>query len=628
MPTDNRTRLEHLHHRALDQQTAEPFKALRGFGSAFGAKPTLILVTLILSAVFTITAWSISKASAASSSRIVELKHDVSVVILDGTARLAVERRFRIGGTDMAPATISFYLPGAASFENAQLDWGKGWQPLRTLTRAEADRAFKDRLTKSQSKPSSVSGPTVPIVLRQSGREKVVLEAAMVRPGTVLSIRYNLVAPTCNASGRNSVGYPYQAYRVGKNGDRMRPTFHGNAQIAPPGETLVKERGDLTQQACHGSHGGARGVLVASVPSSPTLDVRWASIETARHTLSRLEVDLPEIADPPSEASVVFVLDGSFSMADKGLRHQLSVVRSLASQFPDGKFQVVIYSRAGRAMFPTFVNAANFERVVKGLSKKSRALANGSNIESGLETAAQLLVGRASPQRVIAFSDNLLRRRFSVAEAIASLGPIDKDAVVHLVDFAPSSTALSEDSRKKQRPAHRFAPIGQAFGGIVMKLKGRVQNRQHAEPVLKHLVVPTRLDQFVATAAGGVSVIRDSVPLGTGLRAFGRQASAARKQERTDQPRGPGEQARVAGLLWSTPIGASSARSVSLQRDLESLVVGDAIHSLVRPRELRAIALRLEAVSRETSQFWAGSQVTEHIEPGGFGFGSTGTGYG
>ncbi len=311
-------------------------------------------------------------------------------------------------------------------------------------------------------------------------------------------------------------------------------------------------------------------------------------------SFARLQVNAaPELSALPRRASIVFVLDASYSVAsaDAGLETQLATLAAYLEHVPDAKAEIVLVRREATRLTGQLSSPAELKAAIDRARAEGRlALGNGSAIARGLELAGEALKGRRGPKRVVVFSDALLRTRFTNKLALDALRGAPRGTVAHLV--IPDSdwdTALVRDDK------HSLAAIPRRTGGVLYKLRyqddGDGALAKALTPAVLGLVRPVSVDNLELRGLPADAEV-DAPP--ASLR---EGASYGFMTQLTSAPRA----VELQGELWSKPI----RRTISTRRDFErataAFVFSEDMHDELSEEEQLRLAMFGRAVSPVTS---------------------------
>src|SRR5690606_8198527 len=117
--------------------------------------------------------------------------------------------------------------------------------------------------------------------------------------------------------------------------------------------------------------------------------------------LARIELDAAAVLEPlPRSAAVVFAVDASYSVTAADVEGQLRAVRAYLRHLPDARFEVIMVRRRAERLFGRLVPAADAGSLLAGIHPSRLERGNGSNLDRGLERAADALAGHRGPTRI------------------------------------------------------------------------------------------------------------------------------------------------------------------------------------------------------------------------------------
>ena len=331
---------------------------------------------------------------------------------------------------------------------------------------------------------------------------------------------------------------------------------------------------------------------------------------------ARFEVDVaPQLAKLPRKASVVFVVDASHSVGERGLRAQLDVLLAFLSHIPDAQAEIVLYRRRARRLFSRFVAAPE---VLAALTRAQRdgalKLGNGSALEGGVALATQLLKERSGPRFAVLSTDTLLRPRWHIKDGLEPLARLPKDVVVHValpkLDGAPTA-------RDRRDDAHALAPLAAKHNGVLLHISGLPSQKSSSlTRVVLGLVRPVRLDDF--QVVGEVLGVATPAQL----------AEGAGRREFVTLPKTP-RGIEISAKLWARTIRRRIGTTPPFDRATAAFVF-----SLDRHRALdRKQMLRLARFGRVVSPVTSYLAIEPGVRPSRVGLergrgGGSGMGYG
>jgi hypothetical protein len=314
-----------------------------------------------------------------------------------------------------------------------------------------------------------------------------------------------------------------------------------------------------------------RGLVTIDLPAPPidTVQARLGRVVASpRHGFVRLDVDAaPELRPLPKRASVVFVVDASYSQGEAGIARQLAVARAYLSWIADAEYEIVAYRRRAQRLFGRFESAARFDVT-------SLPPGNGSELAAGVAAAVDALAGRPGPRRVVVLSDAALRTTFSTAE----VAPIPSDMILHVALAEPGSA----DERRDD--AHPLSPVARAGHGILLHLSPGPGPWDDAKQVVLGLVRPIRIDHFRVPGL----LIRDALAEGDSVRLMTSLAD-------------PPPTVRLEGELWAEPWRRELAPGEAFSKATAAFVFSEHQYAELDEREQMVVAMKGQVVSPVTS---------------------------
>ncbi len=303
----------------------------------------------------------------------------------------------------------------------------------------------------------------------------------------------------------------------------------------------------------------------------------------------RVEVDAaPQLRQLPRNASVVFVVDASISMGERGVDRQLALARAYATHVPDAAFEVVAYRRRAERVLGAFTPAPKLASELHVQKNAGRfETDNGSALDEGLQLAASLLRGREGPRRIVVLSDELVRTRLTptLGAQAAKLAP--QGTITHLV--VPDSDddfALVRDDKAA------LATIARARRGVYYRVSiPEDMSEKSLATATLGLVRPVSLENFTIDA-GNLDLsdldVPDVLHEGEGVRLMTHAASV------------PGEVV-VSGMLWGTTVRRKVRASQAFSRATAAFVFSEDEHHDLTEAEMMTVAMYGKAVSPVTS---------------------------
>ncbi len=492
------------------------------------------------------------------------LTHDVEYQVEDGVARMTVHRAYR--GVETPELDLAVPLPTAGAVDRFRFAIDGRWYGGELLDANLAEQRYRVLSGLAGVEGSAVAGAPPPALLAFDEPGRLRLRAYPITPEETVEIEYRVTLPTCHANGRTLFDYPFDP--------QDPPLFSGPGQIRDRLDT------DDFESACDPNATALEGAgVVIELDPLPSLSATYAVQRAGERSVVRVAIDAPpELAPIPAAPTVVFLIDGSYSMGDVALADQLGWARAYLDWVPDASVEVVVFRREAERLFERMVPARDFADAVAALPAERRALGNGSSLDGGLALATSILDSAGGETRVVATSDLLLRDAFDPEAARESLGP----AVLHLLrhEVDPElDPSLSLD------PGGAWAALPEATGGVFGTLDGD-PTADRAIEVAEELVHPIRLDAIELAGLDGVT--HDP----TLERGRGQHTIALLSH-------GAPDRIEIRGRLWSTEVSLERGRSREVDDAMPAILVGTV--QALTSEELREVAEAGGVVSEETS---------------------------
>lgn len=367
--------------------------------------------------------------------------------------------------------------------------------------------------------------------------------------------------------------------------------------------------------ASDGEGSGGHARIEIEPPTFRTLAARLGRVVASKDDgFARLEVDAaPKLSRIPRRASVVFVVDVSYSVPTETIDEQIQVAASYLEHTPDASVEVIVFDRKARRLFGEFIPAADFaDAITKARIVSALDRGNGSAVDLGLAQAAKILEGRRGPARIVAMTDAMLRTRFTHAMAAKALAPAPRRTITHLA--LPSNRGEAELERDDE---HDLAPIAAAHGGVLYRVSAPVDEKAGSlRRAMLPLVRPIAIDQF---AVRGIDLsdareVPDALGEGTGYRAMMSMAS-------------PPSRVVVTGKIWARDVRRVVRSDREFDAATAAFVFSEDEHYGLSEGEMLKVAFKGRAVSPVTSYLAVEPGVrpsTDGFEESGFGSGGGG----
>ena len=483
---------------------------------------------------------------------LVELDHDVSMYFSAGEARLQVTRHFRNDTDGSRSFAHAIALPDDGVATSFAVEIDGAWQPTAFLDATVAGDSWAELTGVGHGAARTLA------MLSGPDHNSVTLDVFALAPRATLGVRYDVRAPAVATDGHWSVEYPTD-----------------------------------TEQALIPIQPHLPTVTTALVAGCADLDARFGtfSLGTAR-TAWALQVDTAlKLSQPPVRASVVFVVDASHSQGVAGIAAQLELIPGYLAAVPDAQVEVVLYRRQAERLFGRFEPAEQVAALLRAVPAERLLPGNGSHLDRGAALAASLLAPY-STARVVLFTDDEWRDALDEPAFSAALQSLSADTVVHLVSRRVGKYALSE----ARNDEHPFAAAIGAHGGIALSIDGHDDDPAVVASTMLGLVRPIRIDGF-SIDAPSLQMVDLEVPAvlheGEPVRLLALTESTLRE-------------VKVSGKVWARSIDRTLPLDPELSARVPALALGDApLSSALEAQEVRAAAMAIGAVSRETSYLFA-----------------------
>lgn len=483
-------------------------------------------------------------------SDVTELSHVIKVNFLEGSVRLEVTRELRNDANEVMGFSQQLRLPDGAIATSLRLGRGTSLLPA-PLSTDEQVAAQWDLLTGP--------GDAEPVLLGKLAWAfdgELNLDLFGLPPHETVTVGYDVLVPPRYEAGVLSFHFPLQA-------SGLQPRFE-RAEAEETVDGFVVHRQHFTQ---------------------PVADVRWATsqLDTDR-TVWRLEVDAaPQLEPAPVNPRVVFVIDASHSEGPEGIAAQLELLPPYLASTPDALVEVVVTRRFAARLFGRFVPAGDVAALLQQNADKL-APGNGSNLDDGAALAARALAEVGGPARIVLFTDEALRGRFSNEVTLAGLQVAPRETVVHVVRRAGDTSGSLKLARDDEAS---LAPIATASGGIFVRVDGHGPGE--AAETLRHLVRPVRVDDFKVEAEAMEPLVDDVLDEGATFRLHGIDAR-------------PPEFVTVTGKIWAREFRRVVPVDAALAQRLPGLAVGERdLRDQLTDDEVRSVAFLSQAVSPFTA---------------------------
>ncbi|WP_375765786.1 VWA domain-containing protein [Archangium gephyra] len=365
-----------------------------------------------------------------------ETEHRVEARIEGERAHLTVHRTFH----NASPRYTELYdwleLPQDGTVHGFALESGGQWTEGTLLAASEAERRYEALRSQGTAAPGTSAR------LSAAG-DGAALHLWNLPPGSSVKVRYDVRLRLGYDQGRVTFTYPLPERKYRPHGTCGEQDPRPVLTVAPPypGAELLLQQVDNPLQ---------REVLEASWPVKPFtgIDARAGLAPGDTGTTAFVQLRVGRLAEAPTRARVLFVMDASHSVGPDGIAEQLTFAGEYLRLLPDAVAEVVVFRRSAERLFGRLIPASEWKTALASLPAARLAPGNGSHLDEGLKIAQQVLGEGSGPVRLIAFTDGRLRRTYAPLPADSTTSA--PDAAVHLrwlssrVDKAPTHPRLSE----------------------------------------------------------------------------------------------------------------------------------------------------------------------------------------
>ena len=335
-------------------------------------------------------------------------------------------------------------------------------------------------------------------------------------------------------------------------------------------------------------------------------------VASSKHSFSRLELDLaPQLVPTPKRAQVVFVIDTSYSMEERGVKAQLDLIAAYATHLPDAEIELITFRRNADRVFGRFVPVRELDAALTIARKANKfELGNGSNLDRGAQLASTILADRKGPRRVVLATDELVRESLTNQIALAAFNTLSPDTIVHVI--VPK---LDNDDRPNltRRDDAELAGLASRHHGIYADLGGFPSKTvKDLAPTVLELVRPTRIENAAVT---GFEIEGSLLHEGQGVRLM------------IDTENRPApDHVTLTGRLWGDPVQKELRATAPFSIATAAFVFGEDQYSTLDAVEQMTVAMIGRAVSPVTSYVAAEPGVRPSPIGLGRSFGSFGSG--
>lgn len=509
-----------------------------------------------------------------------EIRHDVVIERVSNEARFEVTRVIKNEGEQVTEVELEVDLPPRSVVHSFRHRLDGAWGKAKLVEVEVASESFWLRGTPIAQRRRG------PAVMSWSGVGSATAEVYPLAPGAEVTLVYSMRAPLCYVDGRYFTAYPNTAVTPLRT-----PQAKVKRGLAVSPGLLEQAHGTDGFDSCGISLDGNQTVIEFEDKNRIGIKARYARYPFSDgEILAGFELYVGQVLEPtPVGASVLFVIDGSYSAGTIAIRKQLELAAKLLALYPKGRGQVVIYRRDADVLFERPLTAAEFSAALVAIPAPRLAAGNGSHLDRGLTSAASLASGIKGPVRIYAMTDGQWRNGFGAERAFAALAELSKKVVVHVVEFdgGDGDLSWSEDTTAV------LAEVTAQWGGMTVLFSGIMGDIKAATAtVLEGLVRPTEITDL-ALDLGGAEFegfdVADVLAEGEGLSAFGIG---------TEFP----PVAVLTGRIWGRQVSYTLKPDVGFSSSLPAIVFGqDAITDRLGEGAVFALAKIGGVISPQTS---------------------------
>lgn len=512
----------------------------------------------------------------------------IDVTMAAGHAKLTIRQSWH-NPEQAGELVTAFSIPelGVLTDFRAQ-SVGGSWLPTRLLPTDEAQKVFDGQ---------GAHGGDAVLLTASFATGQFSLTMAPFPASSTRTVAYTVLLPTRYADGRHQLFNPARAPSI-----EIVPRVRGRA--APGAGKLLIDAVDVAKAA--NAEGDVQGEVFELVPSrAPQLSgaLAFVALSGDRRALRYRIEAAPKLGAAPKNAHVVLILDNSRSLDETRGRGMVAAARAYLAHVPDAKVEVLTFDREVKSLLGKFATAAEADAVFGSLTMQRK---NGSDVPAAIAAAKARLeaLPKNGEKRVVLFTDTLTKASIEADD----LGLADLGALTHVA-------VMDQDTLGLERlDLHAWTPAVEATGGVVWNAAARPDtDQERLKEIYEELVRPMRLhrlDVSIPSAPELETEVGEALDEGQGLSGLSLAGDL--------DPR-----VVLTGALWSKKVRFVLDPSLRETRLWQGLLLGSALASELTSDEVRALALKANAATEQTS-FVAATGGSRHIERG-IGLGGFGT---
>lgn len=514
----------------------------------------------------------------------------IDVTMAAGHAKLTVRRSWH-NPEETGELVTAFSIPelGVLTDFRAQ-SLGGSWLRTRLLPTDEAQKVFDGQ--------GSLGGDAA-LLASSFASGHFSLTMAPFPASSTRTVEYTVLLPTSYAEGRHQLFNPA---RAAQTSDELVPRVR--ARAVPGAGKLTIDAIDIAKAA--DTKGEVTGEMFELTPHrAPQLSGGLAFIALAgdrRALRYRIEA-APKLGEAPKKAHVVLILDNSRSLDETQGRGMVAAARAYLGHLPDARVDVITFDREVKSLLGELSTTSEADAALGALTMQRK---NGSDVPAALALAKARLAAlpKTANKRVVLFTDTLTKASIEAAD----LGLADLGALTHVA-------VVDRDVLELERlDLHAWSPVVERTGGVIWNAPARPDaDRARLMEIYEELVRPLRIHRLELSIPSAPELEKE---VGEALREGGGLSGLSFADDH--DPR-----VVLTGALWSKKVRFVLDPSLRETRLWEGLLLGSALASELTADEVRALALKANAASEQTS-FVAATTGRRHIERG-MGLGGFGT---
>lgn len=528
---------------------------------------------------------------------VIEKAHAIDVSVERGHATLVVTRTVENPGPKSDQALFHLYIPDGAVATRLRTSGvnAKGetvWFEGELLEAEEAAKRYQEL--------TGVGGyyPKDPALLSWRSQGHLALQVFPILSKQTKVVEYTLRVPLKYAEGTHQLELPvmgsptvHPRIRVRSERPADRVTVNG---VVVTAATTVNGGQPLKIQVTPEVRGAISGEL-ASFGYAKDKHLVHAEINLAKR-----------ISEVPANASVVILIDSSFSM--RGVTDSaVTAARAYLASFPGASVEVMTFARKVSSPFGGPLPSAEALSRLYGFQPTH---ANGSQLDEAVSVAdAKLARSPAgAPRRLLVITDMEMRTALTPERFAART--ISSGAIVHLATMGGSSA-----SELVRDDDDAWAKLPRRTGGLFWHALAPTRVNDQTRAVFEEWVRPKRIDKVVVKGLPADAFAETTMKEGDGFEFLGLAGKTS-------------SQVSLEGEVWSSPIRWSNAASADEGKKWAALAFGTHLVSQLSEKEMMTLAMHGRAVSPVTSYLAIEPGVRPSTEGLEYGEGGGGGGFG